>query len=163
MKRDDPIPSPRERTADVGAQLHEHLASLGIERDADLGSRRRRAQASLFDEPNYCEDEYYESHDVDDPHDDYDHWIDDYEDAPSPFARSWVELWVDGIVSDAQGRDAPEPWEPFDWDYDELAELDNPLLEHEEPASPTVDLGREAERRRAGERYYRAHRRTTLV
>lgn len=176
VKHDDPIPRPRERVgADVDEQLHErHLESLGVETDADIGTRWHRLQR---EHPGVMLD-------VEDPwHDD--HWDceqctgyspyepDEYMyDDPDPSSPAWAELWVDGQVSDALEREPSRHWYDEAWndmyfdDYDEGI-WDNPLLEPGDPFAPHVDLGREAERREAerrrrGDRYYRAHRRTTM-
>jgi hypothetical protein len=166
VKHNVKIPAPKERVEPVEDQVHQfHLESLGVERDADL-SNKAKFRVDPFDDTSAFEDhsDCAQCNGWDELGD-YVSWDDDYENVVHPSSPAWAELWVDGAVCDDQGRDEDHDlWYLYDlddlYDYDALAELENPLLEREEPTPPIVDLGRAREKHRAGERYYRAHRRT---
>ena len=87
---------------------------------------------------------------------------------PEPVDAAWRDLWVEGRAHDSEGRDQPDSmydrWYDSYYDtYDYLAELENPLLEREDPALPaTIEAVEERaiERHRAGERYFKQTGRT---
>jgi hypothetical protein len=98
-------------------------------------------------------------------------WDEGSDPDPEPIEAAWRDLWVNGHAHDPEGRDLPDPmydrWYDGYYDtYDYLADLDNPLLEREDPALPaTAEAAaeRNIERHRAGERYFRQTGRTVLV
>jgi hypothetical protein len=116
-------------------------------------------------------DDGYDSHDdgYDDSYSDHDRWESD---DPMPTDAAWRDLWVAGHVTDEDfceydryqyNRDEYEYNDAYDHNY--LDDLVNPLIDREEPAtSATVDLvhERNLERYKAGERYFKQHKRTTL-
>jgi len=89
---------------------------------------------------------------------------------PEPTEAAWRDLWVDGRVYDAEGRDTADPsadrWfdRSDDYDYDYLEEICNPLVAREEDPTPIVSIEavdeRNSERHRAGERYFKQTGRT---
>lgn len=88
---------------------------------------------------------------------------------PEPIDVAWRDLWVDGHANDPEGRDHPDStydrWCDDYYTYDYFVDLENPLLEREDPAPPaTIEAieERNIERHRAGERYYKQTGRTVL-
>lgn len=91
---------------------------------------------------------------------------------PAPSEAAWRDLWVDGHAHDPEGRDQPDSIYNY-WyddycycDLDYYDDLENPLLEREDPAPPaTIEAleERAIERRRAGERYFKQTGRTVGV
>ena len=103
-----------------------------------------------------------------DDHGAYDTWG-DYDPDPEPSSEAWRDLWVAGRAHDPEGRDYEDArWGNYDEDtlYDEIEEyedrhvwslLDRPIVDVT-LNSPNVE--RDLERHRAGERYFRHHKRT---
>lgn len=91
---------------------------------------------------------------------------------PDPSSERWRDMWVDGLVHDQQGQDVVSEYfgDPdYSWE-DEEADLHFWYAEREEErqaelfnnvASDAVH-NRNMERHKAGERYFRANKRTVL-
>jgi hypothetical protein len=137
-----------------------------------LDQRARFSDPREWDDWHDWIDSVHDEDRADDDHNWDEDWHDGHDDddgawEPRPTDPLWVDLWIAGHVDGSDYRDDSDYGDRWSDDLDDLDALDdlaNPLLAREGPGMPVITEAveeRALERHRAGERYFRQHKRVT--